>query len=435
MSPVRVIHASYVNVPATAALPLEPIKLTAMEAIWVIMPVLQHVLLYEGADMPPFEDILQALRSSLAVTLGSFAPLAGKLVHLKDTGDVAISCSASDSVKFVVAESDADVRRLARDEEHDLPVLEQLVPDVDMSKLPAAVLAVQATRFNGGVAVGVTVHHAVADGRSLWTFVEAWATACRGEKPALTPSFDRSVVKLPGGEEEARSILRRRAPNLPLVAPPPSLTEDRTRFTRRTFVVVTALAWTCFARCKQFPLDDDVPLLFFADVRDRLDPPVDRGYIGVCLTRCLAMLPARELRGTLALLTAAAALQDEIRRMNRDPADQQSHLTPIMLASWDRVMNVSGSSAFAAYDIADFGWGKLRRTEPIRMNHDGQVALMRGRDGLGVQVSVSLLQQALVENCSFAPVQKAHMHMMANRCKPSGAKGPPFCTGSVTNRC
>jgi hypothetical protein len=218
MSPVRVIHASYVNVPATAALPLEPIKLTAMEAIWVIMPVLQHVLLYEGADMPPFEDILQALRSSLAVTLGSFAPLAGKLVHLKDTGDVAISCSASDSVKFVVAESDTDVRRLALDEEHDLPVLEQLVPDVDMSELPTAVLAVQATRFDGGVAVGVTVHHAVADGRSLWTFVEAWATACRGETPALTPSFDRSLVKLPRGEEEeARRIFHKWAPNLPLV--------------------------------------------------------------------------------------------------------------------------------------------------------------------------------------------------------------------------
>ena len=66
---------------------------------------------------------------------------------------------------------------LAGDEEHDLPVLEQLVPEVDMSVLPTAVLAVQATRFKGGVAVGLTVHHAVADGRSLWAFVEAWEAA------------------------------------------------------------------------------------------------------------------------------------------------------------------------------------------------------------------------------------------------------------------
>lgn len=60
-------------------------------------------------------------------------------------------------------------------------------------------------------------------------------------------------------------------------------------------------------------------------------------------------------------------------------------------------MNASGSSSFAAYDIADFGWGKPRRTEPIRTNHDGQLALMGRRDGLGVQVSVSLLQHAQMD--------------------------------------
>jgi hypothetical protein len=219
MSPVRIIDASYVNVPATAALPLEPIKLTAMEALWVIIPRLQHVLLYEyeDADMPPFDDILQSLNSSLATTLGSFAPLAGRLVHLKVTGDVGISCSASDGVRFVVAECDADIRRVAGDEEHNVPVLEGLVPELDMTELPTAVLAVQATRFEGGVAVGLTVHHGVADGRSLWSFVEAWASACRGEIPAATPTFDRSLVKLPGGEEQASSILRKLAPNLPSV--------------------------------------------------------------------------------------------------------------------------------------------------------------------------------------------------------------------------
>ena len=217
MSSVRVIHASYVNVPATAAPLPELIKLTPMEVPWVVLPELQRVLLYEGEDLPHFNDVLQSLSSSLAATLRSFAPLAGKLVHLEGTGDVAIVCSSSDGVGFIVAESDADIHRLAGDEEHDVRVLERLAPEVDMGELPTPVLAVQATRFEGGVAVGVTVHHGVADGWSLWTFVEAWATACRGETPAATPCFDRSLVKLPCGEDLARSVLRKHAPNLPLV--------------------------------------------------------------------------------------------------------------------------------------------------------------------------------------------------------------------------
>ena len=217
--------------------------------------------------------------------------------------------------------------------------------------------------------------------------------------------------------------------------PPPSSLQDRPRFTRRTFtldtqhiqrlkqhivslseahgaplsrppstfVVVTALAWTCFARCKPFAPDDDLLLMFLADVRGRLDPSVDPGYIGVCVTRCLTMLPASELRGPRAMLAAASALQDEVRRMSDDPANRRSHLTPLIKASWNRLMNVSGSSGFKAYEIADFGWGKSRRTENIGMNHDGQIALMGAQDGHGVQVSVSLLQRAQMDEfkCHF----------------------------------
>ncbi|SPT20602.1 unnamed protein product [Triticum aestivum] len=424
MSSVRVIHASYVNVPATAASPPGPIKLTAMEAPWVVLPELQHVLLYEGEDMPPFDGILQSLRSSLAATLGSFAPLAGKLVHLEDTGDVAIACSTSDGVRFVVAECDGDMRHLAGDEEHDVRVLERLVPGVDMGELPTPVLAVQATRFEGGVAVGVTVHHGVADGRSLWTFVEAWAAACRGEAHAVTaPSFDRSLVKLPGGEELARSLFRKYAPNLPK-APP--LVEDCARTTRRTFsldawdiqrlkerivrigeadgaapprrpstfIAVAALAWRCFVRCKPFASDDDVMLGFHADDRHRLDPPAGAGYFGACLIGCIASLLARELRTENALAAAARAVQEEVRKKTEDPMAGCDFLAPAFKIAMERMMNVSGSSSFRAYELADFGWGRPRRTENIRMNRDGQVALMRARDGLGVQVSVSLLEPA-----------------------------------------
>ncbi|WVZ87371.1 hypothetical protein U9M48_034012 [Paspalum notatum var. saurae] len=427
----------YVAAPAPAV-PAEPIKLNAMEAQWVAIPQLQHLLLFEGdkKQLPPFDAMLQSLRSSLAATLASHAPLAGKLHHLADTGDVAIRCSADgdEGVKFVAAESDADVRGLARDEDHDVQMFERLVPELDLGLLPAPLLAVQATRLaGGGVALGITAHHAVVDGGSLWRFVEAWAAACRGDTPpAPPPVFDRSRVKLPGGDELARSILRKYLPNLPDATMPWSQQEDHRQFTRRTFtldtqdmgrlkqrivrlgeahgaplrrppsrfVAVLALAWTCFVRAKAFAGDENVSLFFFADARDRLDPPAGAEYFGACLTGCLAKLPARELHAEGALAAAASALQGAVRRMVEDPLDSWPGWEFFRLGAddfSDRAINVSGSPSFRAYQVADFGWGRPRRTENVRMNRDGQVALVGARDGEGVQVSVSILQRAQMD--------------------------------------
>ncbi|KAF0890829.1 hypothetical protein E2562_004310 [Oryza meyeriana var. granulata] len=390
---------------------------------------MQHVLFYEVAGLPPFDSVVRSLQSSLNATLESFAPLAGKLAYLEDTGDVAIACSASDGVKFVTAESDADARRLAGDELHDLQTFEQLVPELDMSKLPTSVLAVQATRLEGGLAVGVMVHHGIADGKSFWIFVEAWAAACRGETPAATPCFDRSAIKLHIVVEIARSVLRKYTPKLPVVPEQNLFVGEHKRFTRRTFTVdakqlerlkqsiardgeargeplvrppptfvaVIAMAWTLFARCKTTAADDgEVFVLFLADVRERLDPPVDARYFGTCLSLCVARLPVNDLHGDCALAAAASSIQEEILKLAEDPRAGWEFMSLMKKTGidMDRTMNVSGSPVFRPYDVADFGWGKPRRTEPIRMNHDGQVALVRDKDGRGVQVSVSLHQPA-----------------------------------------
>ncbi|GJN12325.1 hypothetical protein PR202_ga30594 [Eleusine coracana subsp. coracana] len=235
-SPVTILEEARVSVPATAALPPEPLVLSALDALWVTLPLIQRVLIFVDGDggedgrraTPPFASVVAALRASLAETLARFPTLGGRIVHLPATGDAAIDCRThgGGGVRFVVAEfddADADARRLAGDEDHDADAFRRLVPELDAGELPAEAMAAQVTRLRGGWALGVAMHHAVVDGRSVWRFLQAWAAACRGEgdkdlAAAPPPAFDRAAIKLlAGGEELARTVLRKYAPDLPKI--------------------------------------------------------------------------------------------------------------------------------------------------------------------------------------------------------------------------
>lgn len=413
------------------------LRLSALDAQWITIPLVQRVLLFDdaGGQLPPFASLASSLRVSLAATLARFPPFAGRIVFIPSTGDAAIDCSASDEegggVRFVVAEmEDADARKLAGDADHDVDAFKALVPELAVEALPAEVLAVQVTRLKGGVAVGVAMHHAVVDGRSVWRFLKAWASACRGDMAdtaAVTPSFDRAAVALPDGEELARSTLRKYAPDLPL-APmvfPPGPNFPRRTFTvaaqhihrlklrisdlatsptsaqattpaPSSFVAIAALTWVSFVRSKHpdaISAKDDVYLFFFRDCRGQrgIDPPVSDNYFGTCITGCLAKATAQDLLAEEGIAAAAAAVQGEVRRAAEDPLALWEWMDLLSWVPLDRFVNVSGSTRFPAYEAADFGWGTPSRTELVTMNNSGQLVLVADKGGSGgVQASVCI---------------------------------------------
>uniref|UniRef100_I1NMD2 Uncharacterized protein n=2 Tax=Oryza TaxID=4527 RepID=I1NMD2_ORYGL len=227
---VRVVAA--IRVPLLRRSPphLEQIPLSLFDVWFLPQPPIQRLFLYDddggggGAD-DYFPSLVESLRSSLADAVAVFFPLAGKLTYVPSTGDVVVDCSPSavgDGVAFLEAESDGDVRALSAAERHDVPAFLRLVPSLEAPELPAPVLAVQVTRFvggggRGGVAVGVAVHHAVADGLSFWRFMDAWSAAARGRPSPPAPVFDRSAIVHPMAADVARRILRKVTPELPLV--------------------------------------------------------------------------------------------------------------------------------------------------------------------------------------------------------------------------
>ncbi|TVU43002.1 hypothetical protein EJB05_09431, partial [Eragrostis curvula] len=420
---VKIIEEARVTVPATAALPPEPLLLSAMEAEWLAHPLMQCLLIFVsgGGDrsiIPPSSpSAVAALRASLAGTVSRFPTLGGRIVHLPATGDAAIDCGAHDGggVRFVVADQSdgADARRLAGDADHDSEAFRRLVPALDAGRLPAETTAVMVTRLRGGVALGVAMHHAVVDGRSFWRFVQAGnatrrrrrrTTVRRSSSPAAKSSpgacfgSTRPICPLAGmnhgyqinlarlSVQQLQRLKQRIAERSPRRAAAPS-----------SFVAVVALAWVSFVRAKHPDViapSDEVTLFFFADCRTCVDPPPGDSYFGTCITGCLARATARDLLAEDdddSVAHAAAAVAEEVRRAAAEP-----------LALWDfrglegrvdvnRHVNMTGSMRFPAYEVTDFGWGPSGRTELVSMNQDGQVVLLAGKGGdASVQVSVSL---------------------------------------------
>ena len=72
-------------------------------------------------------------------------------------------------------------------------------------------------------------------------------------------------------------------------------THSRNKKPVSTFVALAALGWTSFVRSKGLVAGDDTYLVFLADLRARLDPPVGDGYLGNCIKGVLATADAGDL--------------------------------------------------------------------------------------------------------------------------------------------
>ncbi|CAN6233610.1 unnamed protein product [Urochloa humidicola] len=210
-------------------------------------------------------------------------------------------------------------------------------------------LLVQVTRFScGAVAVGHTMHHAVADGRAACNFLLAWGQATRGAAFHPVPAHDRAAPaflprqpplvtfqhrgvefkakprgeKKPGwcggdgdGEEiEVRRVrfswefvaeLRSRAS--PAAAARPY----------SAFQCVAAHLWRCVTKARELDASEVTTLSVAVDGRVRMrDPPVPEGYTGnaVLWARPAAAageLVSRPLRFAVELVSRAVACVNE----------------------------------------------------------------------------------------------------------------------------
>ncbi|RLN11327.1 hypothetical protein C2845_PM09G02550 [Panicum miliaceum] len=135
-----------------------------------------------------------------------------------------------------------------------------------------------------------------------------------------------------------------------------------------TYAAVASLVWTSGVRAKNALSDAaaDAYLMFAADCRARLRPPLPAAFFGNCAKSCYARATVgalRDARGREALARAAAAVREAVREQLADPlGDAERWLERHRALPPGRVVQVGASNRFAAYET-DFGWGRPARVE------------------------------------------------------------------------
>ena len=161
------------------------LPLTFFDLLWLRFPPIQRLFFYEfptpnntypNTTAYYYSNILPRLKHSLSHTLKHFLPLAGNLNWPESSyKPVFVYVEGEDAVSLTVAESDADFYRLSGTNEF-LEAVEYhpLTPNLAVSHERAAILAVQITLFpNCGFSIGLTMHHAALDGKSVHLFVKS----------------------------------------------------------------------------------------------------------------------------------------------------------------------------------------------------------------------------------------------------------------------
>ncbi|CAL9176288.1 phenolic glucoside malonyltransferase 1-like [Musa acuminata AAA Group] len=435
MASLRILERSRVS-PPTGAVAETALPLTAFDLIWLKGGTVERVFFYRLPHSTAYfcASVLPHLKSSLSLALQQFYPLAGKIRRSPELDDdkYEIRYVDGDSVSFTVAEYDADFDDVSGDHARGVGPLLPLLPQLPRSDDDSvSVLALQVTVFpNQGVAVGVAVHHAGCDGSSSMRFMFSWASTCAGPRSsaavvATPPVFDRSLVSVP---RDLYSIFHRyfgqRAdwiihedPPVDMVIATFTLKGDRIRRLKElisakagamegggaslrcsTIMATYAYVWVCLIKARAYGSDRTAHLLFAADCRGRLRPPLPAAYFGNCLGCCFVEVKAGELLRENGVVSAAKAVGKAIERFGDDPLrGAETWPERIKYIAPQQPLSVAGSPRFRVYDL-DFGWGRPKKVEVTSIVRSGAMSLAESRDeDGGVEIGMGLLKHEMDE--------------------------------------
>ncbi|XP_074355705.1 malonyl-coenzyme A:anthocyanin 3-O-glucoside-6''-O-malonyltransferase-like [Apium graveolens] len=429
--------------PSADANAVTSLPLKFFDLVWLTFHPLGRVIFYDFQYSTDHftQNIVPKIKTSLSLALKHFTPLAGNLILPSNTDsnmDISIHYLDGDSVSVTFAECISRIinptectdnfDHFSGNHARLADVLNPLVPQLPSATCTeisgedcsvASLIAIQVTVFpDRAICIGITNSHVVADGSTMFNFVQAWASIAKqiniSDNELDTdnlassgcfqiPFYDRSSVPDPYGlgdlykKSRVASATRQHEK---LVKQKEDAAQDSSNIkVRATFVlteskiqalknavltklptlthlssftVVCAYLWTCFAKTRatvwesEHDLDEPQNFSFAMDARARLDPPLPAAYFGNCLVGCLGVQTGRVMIGDEGLVAAAEVFGNAISAKVKNGALHGSdkwmeEFAGIIRGEWN--IGIAGSPKMDYYNNIDFGWGKALKFE------------------------------------------------------------------------
>ncbi|KAF3334469.1 omega-hydroxypalmitate O-feruloyl transferase-like protein [Carex littledalei] len=367
------------------------------------------------------ETAVEAMKDALARVLVHYYPLAGRLT-ISPEMKLIVDCSAEGAV-FVEAEADCDMADIGDLAKPDPVTLGKLVYDVPGAKniLEIPPLVAQVTKFKcGGFTLGLAMNHCMFDGLGAMEFVSSWGQTARGLPLSVPPVIDRSVLKPrdppiisnPHHEFEeiadisdAASLYKEELLYRSFYFEPEDLDRVKSKALEdgiinkcTSFEALTSMVWRARTAALQLNPDQKTKLLFAVDGRQRLNPPLPKGYFGngIVLTNAIATsneLLANPLSHSVGLVQGAIKLvTDEYIRSAIDYFEttraRPSLAATLLITTWSRL----------AFQDADFGWGQPTASGPVMLPEKEVILfLAHGEERRSINVLLGLPSSAMVK--------------------------------------
>ncbi|KAF8106011.1 hypothetical protein N665_0149s0038 [Sinapis alba] len=358
----------------------------------------QRGLLFSKPDQET--HIIPKLKASLSTALEIYFPLAGRLIKIDRPEDNTVSyyvdCDGS-GAKFIHAKAElVSIKDFLQPHDSVPNFTRCFFPANDLKSsdgISESLLLLQVTELKDGVFISFGYNHMVADGSSFWNFIHTWSTIClNGSSSHIQPLVLKELflegidypihipvpeTKIPQkceipSKERVFHFTKKNISDLKAKANEEICPSD---LKISSLQAVLAHLWLSIIKQSRLNREEESHIIVAADMRRRLNPPLDMACFGNVTHQAMATATAGEMLDQ-GLGWAALQINEQVRSLTNESYKTFAETwvrnvkLPLPKISGgprkaETYLVVTSSPWFEVYDN-DFGWGKpiAVRAEP-----------------------------------------------------------------------